>query len=345
LRETKYSPMGIFFLATSSPERAVLLSFGFYLLNLLVPIIPAVIIYRLFPEGKASSTAGNSVEGSVAGWKIKAVGAWGAYVTAFVLGFWAIKSTAVPLIKAVGGASVWTIDSDFRFTDEKGQETEAALTNLEVEPPTVVPWGKHATITLFSATLDPPDKIRMKMEGYDPVIVPLSDVPAKDGKIKLPTPVTLKHLPPIASGPAPTPLPAPGGPPVVTSGDKELQKMLNDIGDSLKSLSRNAANDQQMELMLRMMMESTDLRGGVVGYNPNAQKAQPLAGVGVALFEVMKNGNFNLVRQTVTGPDGNYYFSGIVAGHYVLQIDGTNYPLEVHKGERQDIPIITATRH
>jgi heme exporter protein D len=35
--------MGIFFLATSSPERAVWLSFGFYLLNLLVLIIPAVI--------------------------------------------------------------------------------------------------------------------------------------------------------------------------------------------------------------------------------------------------------------------------------------------------------------
>jgi hypothetical protein len=115
--------MEISFLATSSPERAVWLSFGFYVLNLLVPIIPAVIIYRLFPGGR---TAGNSVEGSVAGWKIKAVGAWGAYVTAFLLGLWTIKSTTVPLIKRVGGASVWTIDSDFRFTDDKGNEIQAA---------------------------------------------------------------------------------------------------------------------------------------------------------------------------------------------------------------------------
>lgn len=206
--------MEISFLATSPQERAVWLSFGFYVLNLLVPIIPAVIIYRLFPEGR---TAGNSVEGSVAGWKIKAVGAWGAYVTAFLLGLWTIKSTTVPLIKAVGGASVWTIDSDFRFTDDKGNEIQAALTNLEVEPPIVRLWGKHATITLFSETLDPPDGIHVKMQGYDPEIVSLIGVPSHNGKIQLSTPITLKQLPPIASGPAPTPLPALAGPPVVTT--------------------------------------------------------------------------------------------------------------------------------
>jgi hypothetical protein len=182
-------------------------------LNLLVPIIPAVIIYRLFPEGR---TAGNSVEGSVAGWKIKAVGAWGAYVTAFLLGLWTIRSTTVPLIKAVGGASVWTIDSDFRFTDDKGNEIKAALANLEVEPPMVSVWGKHATITLFSETLDPPKTIRVRMQGYDPEVVPLIGVPANDGKIHLSSPITLKLLPPIASGPAPTPLPAQAGPQEVT---------------------------------------------------------------------------------------------------------------------------------
>jgi hypothetical protein len=366
--------MGISFLATSSPERAVWLSFAFYLLNLLVPIIPAVIIYRLFPEGKGTGAqaAGGSVEGSVAGWKIKAVGAWGAYVTAFVLGLWAIKSTAVPLIKAVGGGSVWTLDSDFRFTDEKGSETEAALTNLEVEPPMVLPWGKHATVTLFSATLDPPDKIRVKMQGYDPAIVPLSDVPVKDGKIKLLTPITLKQLPPIASGPAPRPLPAPAGPPAVTSQsdvqttlaatpspasagspavtsqNDALQKTLAAIGDSIKSVSRERATDQSTLLMMSMLLlmeKTTDLRGGVVRSNPNTQIAEPLAGVGVALFEVTPKGNFNLVRQTVTGPDGSYYFSRVLGKHYILQIDGTNYPLEVREGERQDIPIITTARH
>ena len=184
--------MGIFLLAVGSPERAVWLSFGFYLLNLLIPIVPAVIIYRLFPEGKTSGAqaTGNSVEGSVAGWKIK----------------------------AVGGASVWTIDSDFKFTNEKEQEIkDATLTNLEVEPPMVVPWGKHATIRVFSETLDPPESIRVKMQGYDPAIVVLP-AGSHDGKIKLSKPVILQQLPAIASSaPIPAPLPKAVGPPIITS--------------------------------------------------------------------------------------------------------------------------------
>jgi hypothetical protein len=206
--------MGIPLLATSSPERAVWLSFGFYLLNLLVPIIPAVIIYRLFPEGRTSA---NSIQGSVSGWRIKAVGAWGAYLTAFVLGFWAINSTAVPLIKAVGGASVWKIDSDFKFIDEKGNEISDTVDKLQVEPPEVKPWGKHATITVFSETLDPPDQMQVKLEGYDYEIVSLAGGERKNGKIHLPS-ITMKRLPPIAaSGPAPTPLPPGQGPAPLTS--------------------------------------------------------------------------------------------------------------------------------
>jgi hypothetical protein len=201
-------------LGASSQEHAVWLSFGFYLLNLLVPIIPAVIIYWLFPETKTN----NTVEGSIGAWKIKAIGAWGAYVTAFLLGFWAINSTAVPLIRAVGGASVWTIDSDFQLTDESGKDIEATVDKLEVEPPMVKPWGKHATIKVFSETLDPPDMIRIKMDGYDYQMVNLKGVPlAESGKIKLSTPIILKQLPPIASAPAPTPLPAGTGPATLTS--------------------------------------------------------------------------------------------------------------------------------
>ena len=109
------TPLSAFrLLAVSTLEHAVWLMFGFYLLNLLVPIIPAVIIYRLFPENKSS------IEGGVTGCKIKTTGAWGAYVTAFVLGFWAIRSTAIPTIKAVGGKSVWTINPDFQLVDENG---------------------------------------------------------------------------------------------------------------------------------------------------------------------------------------------------------------------------------
>jgi hypothetical protein len=225
-------------LGTSSPERAVWLSFGFYLLNVLVPIVPAVIIYWLFPGGKTKTAAakggrrgqlgrrrkptpdeeesGSSVEGTIGGWKIKAIGAWGAYVTAFLLGFWAINTTAIPLIKAVGGASVWTVESDVTLVDERGNEITAAINNLIVKPPIVETWGKHATITLFSPTLDPPEQLQVHLDNYMDQTVPLKDFPAKDGKIRL-SQIKLVRLPDISSGPAPTPLPAGVGPPALTA--------------------------------------------------------------------------------------------------------------------------------
>lgn len=201
-------------IATTAPERAVWLSFGFYLLNLLIPIIPAVIIYRLFPEGKTK----NSVEGSVAGWRIKAVGAWGAYVTAFVLGYWAINSTSIPLIKAVGGASVWTIESEFQLVDKQGTEINDTVEKLQLEPPMIKPWGKRATIKVFSETLDPPEKLRLKLEGYDYITVDLNPAMAKDGKITIPT-IKLIKLPSALKPEVPLqpPLPPGTGPPALTS--------------------------------------------------------------------------------------------------------------------------------
>ena len=244
--------------AMPSPEKAVWLIFLFHALNLLLPVIPAVIIYLLFPEGttKGKATSGQLIqnqpkpgapqpslvpdgnasaapsnqnqaeplapqhspaaemEGNIGGWKIKALGAWGAYVTAFLLGFWAVNSAAIPLIKRVGGASVWEIDSDFKFVDGKGHEVSDTVDKLIVEPPKVKPWGKHATITVFSETLDPPDQIQVKMDGYDYQTVDLGNCSMKKGKLKLPV-VTLQRLPPISAGPAPTPLPAGAGPPAV----------------------------------------------------------------------------------------------------------------------------------
>lgn len=89
------------------------------------------------------------------------------------------------------------------------------------------------------------------------------------------------------------------------------------------------------------MLRATDLRGGVQGLNPYTGRHGPLPGLGVGLFAQLSNGSFVLVSQTVTGPDGLYYFKGIVPGPYVLQIAGVNYPLGVANVPQQDIPIIS----
>jgi hypothetical protein len=218
---TKFGPMSIVsVLATGcSAERAVWLSYGFYLLNLLIPIIPAVVIYWLFPEGKIKAApavrrqlqqgaghppeanteedpARSSIEGSIGGWKIKAAGAWGAYVTAFVLGYWTVNSTATQLIKAVGGASVWTVDSDVKLIDENGKEIpNEAIDKLIVQPANPYTFGNHATFTLFSPTLDPPEKLQVHLPNYHDEPIALKEFPAQDGKITL-AGIKLTRLPP-----------------------------------------------------------------------------------------------------------------------------------------------------
>ena len=87
------------------------------------------------------------------------------------------------------------------------------------------------------------------------------------------------------------------------------------------------------------ILRATDLRGGVVGL------AGPLIGVGVALFEVKPNKTLRRVRETVTTPDGKYYFSKVHPGRYVLRIRGINYPLEVRETQIQNIPVIAPPRH
>jgi hypothetical protein len=214
------SPMSISpILALSQQVNAVLLCFAFYLLNLLVPIIPAAFIYWLFgtkTSGVASKQAGDSVEGTIWGFKIKAVGAWAAYVTALVIGFWLIRTTAVPLITAVGGASVWQIDSDFKFMDETGKEITDTVDKLEVEPPKVKPWGKHATITVFSETLSPPDQVQIKLAGYDYETVEIGNSTIRGNKIKL-SPITFKRVPLPAAPISATPFPAGQGPAALTA--------------------------------------------------------------------------------------------------------------------------------
>lgn len=86
------------------------------------------------------------------------------------------------------------------------------------------------------------------------------------------------------------------------------------------------------------ILRATDLRGGVVGL------AGPLIEVGVALFEVRPDKTLRRVRETVTAPDGKYYFNKVHPGQYVLRIHGLNYPLEVRETQMQEIPVITPPR-
>src|SRR4029077_10928377 len=95
----------------------------------------------------------------------------------------------------------------------------------------------------------------------------------------------------------------------------------------------------EMLVVSAPILRATELRGGVVGL------AGPLVGVGIALFEVKLNNTLRRVRETVTAPDGKYYFTNVHPGQYDLRIGVIDYPLEVRETQMQDIPIIVPPRH
>lgn len=80
------------------------------------------------------------------------------------------------------------------------------------------------------------------------------------------------------------------------------------------------------------ILRAIDLRGTVAGLTG------PLYGAAVALFEVQPNMTLRRVLDTVTAPDGKYYFNNVRPGQYVLRVRGINYTLEVRETQMQDIP-------
>ena len=95
---------------------AVLLSFGLYILYVTLPMIPAVLIYRLFPDTKVA------VSGPLANLTMKASGAFAGYVIVVALGFFLVKNTHA--IIAGIAQPTWTIKAKVELRDKDGKRID-----------------------------------------------------------------------------------------------------------------------------------------------------------------------------------------------------------------------------
>lgn len=80
---------------------AVLLSCLLYSLYVLLPMIPAIVIYRLFPDTKVA------LSGPLANLTMKSTGAFAAYIVVVSLGYFLIKNTHTIIAGMV--QPMWTI--------------------------------------------------------------------------------------------------------------------------------------------------------------------------------------------------------------------------------------------
>jgi hypothetical protein len=91
----------------------ILLSFALYALYVLLPIIPAVIIYKLFPK------TATGVSGPLGGLTFKAGGAFAAYIVTVVLGS-ALVNRIDDRIAAMS-TPVWEVNAKLEFRDNQGR--------------------------------------------------------------------------------------------------------------------------------------------------------------------------------------------------------------------------------
>ena len=93
---------------------AVVLSFLLYVFYVLLPMIPSIVIYRMFPDTKVSAS------GVLANLNFKTTGAFAAYVVTVFLGFFLVKNTH-ELIAQIGNP-VWTLKTNVELLNVDGSQ-------------------------------------------------------------------------------------------------------------------------------------------------------------------------------------------------------------------------------
>ena len=111
-----------------SPDTALVIEYASaYLLAVLAPLIPAILIYKLFPDTKVS------LSGPLSGLTLAAGGAFAAYVIVFLLSM-SIMSHFRDTLDGLS-TPVWTVKADVALVDENGKPVTdpEALNSVTIE--------------------------------------------------------------------------------------------------------------------------------------------------------------------------------------------------------------------
>jgi len=93
---------------------AVLFAFLLYLLFVLLPLVPTVLIYKFFPEEKVTAT------GVFSNFRFNATGAFAAYVVTVFLGYFLVTKIHKQICQISNPS--WTIKAEVNLKDPHGNE-------------------------------------------------------------------------------------------------------------------------------------------------------------------------------------------------------------------------------
>ncbi|MEI6847301.1 MAG: hypothetical protein WCK32_04565 [Chlorobiaceae bacterium] len=178
---------------------AVLLSCLLYSLYVLLPMIPAIVIYRMFPDTKVA------LNGPLANLTLKSSGAFAAYVIVVILGFFLIKNTHTIIAGMV--KPMWTITATLELQDANGKklDDQAPLQFLEVllTPDVKVKEGKYIKLEVPAKGIGKPDYlINFKIPQFGEKTINTSQLPSNEVNedninlvLNIKNPITIQRLP------------------------------------------------------------------------------------------------------------------------------------------------------
>lgn len=153
-------------------------SFVWYLAFLLVPIIPAIIIYKMFP---ATQVGANGVLGNL---KINATGAFAAYLITAMLGFLYVQFKEKRR-NDIGQYKTYEVSSRLAFRDKNGKIISGGLldsltrkTSISLHPGNIV-YQKNGIIKYLVTGRDLDEIIvNYSYPGFTNFTMPLTDLAA-----------------------------------------------------------------------------------------------------------------------------------------------------------------------
>ncbi len=180
---------------------AVVLGFMALLIALLAPLIPSVLLYKVFPDTKVTA------QGPLAGLTVRASGAFAAYLILVLLAFWYLRGVDRIISSMV--AETWTVQIPIQLIDENNNQITTGLdavkgVGVEFSPPI------HA-LTHTKVTLTVPVEhgrwrtVLFSLHGFESVDLPLAelverkeamDLDQANHRVTLHSPVRFVKVPP-----------------------------------------------------------------------------------------------------------------------------------------------------
>jgi hypothetical protein len=156
---------------------AVLLSCLLYSLYVLLPMVPAIVIYRFFPDTKVA------VSGPLANLTMKSTGAFAAYVVVVILGFFLVKNTHTIISGMVH--PMWTIKAQVELHDTSGQKIDdqdlLKFVDVFLKPDLRTREGNFIRLQVPSAGVGKPEYlINFKVPQFGERTIDTSELKAED---------------------------------------------------------------------------------------------------------------------------------------------------------------------